>query len=45
MLRTPKLGGDAEEDEDDEKDPHTGMYKGSFRFTSLSFINFTIVIS
>lgn len=27
MLRTEKLGGDPDEDEDDEKDPYTGMYK------------------
>ena len=27
MVRTPKLGGDPDEDEDDERDPDTGMYK------------------
>eukprot|EP00116_Pleurobrachia_bachei_P012033 sb/3472295/ len=36
MLRTPKLGGGPDEDEDDEKDPHTGQYKGSFRIYELS---------
>lgn len=31
MLRTEKLGGDPDEDEDDEKDPYTGMYKVCMR--------------
>lgn len=31
LQRCPKLGGDPD-DEDDEKDPDIGMYKGSFRW-------------
>lgn len=35
LQRCPKLGGDPD-DEDDEKDPDIGMYKGSFRWALLS---------
>ena len=43
LQRCPKLGGDPD-DEDDEKDPAIGMYKGSFRYNITScYLNSKII--
>jgi len=39
MARTPKLGGDPDEDEDDERDPTTGVYKVIANFEKWSLWN------
>ena len=43
MLRTEKLGGDPDEDEDDEKDPYTGMYKVFLTFTQPKVLHFFLI--